>query len=82
MSFQAMYRVGGVQKSAGTYPDRKLAETAYYEAMPNVRRGIDPSKPEITVYPANAGGQVTLAAYQESWLPKHDVTHNVRKTYE
>ncbi len=46
MSFQAMYRVGGVQKSAGTYPDRKLAETAYYEAMPNVRRGIDPSKPE------------------------------------
>jgi hypothetical protein len=46
--------------------------------MAKVRRGIDPSKPEMTVYPAEFKGKITLAAFSEIWLPRHDVTHNVR----
>jgi hypothetical protein len=26
-------------------------------------------------------GQITLAAFSEIWLPKHDVSHNVRLSY-
>jgi integrase len=83
LRYNAMYRtVGGAQKSAGTFSDKKLAQAAYNEAIAKVLRGIDPSKPEITVYPGQVAGQVTLDAFAWPWIEKHDVTHNVRETYK
>jgi integrase len=46
-----------------------------------VLRGIDPSKPQ-TVYPGQVKGQITLAAFAEPWIERHDVSHNVRITYK
>jgi len=47
-----------------------------------VLRGIDPSKKVQTVYPGQVGDQITLAAFAEPWIEKHDVSHNVRLTYK
>ncbi len=70
-SYTAVYRYQGIQKSAGSYPERKLAEAAYMEAMAKVLRGIDPSAKPETVYPGQKRGELTVAAFAERWIEEH-----------
>jgi integrase len=82
ISYQAMYRFKGKQYSAGTCADRKDAEAKYFEAMALVRRGIDPKRRKVEeILPDDVRGKITLKAFADRWLPKHDVSHNVRVTY-
>ncbi|MGB6457630.1 MAG: tyrosine-type recombinase/integrase [Streptosporangiaceae bacterium] len=72
MRYTAVYRtVDGTQKSAGTFGTRKEAEAAYWDAAVKVSKGIDPSLPQITVYPTTVGGKITVEAFADHWLPEH-----------
>ena len=82
-TYTAIYRTtDGKQKSAGTFPTRKLAEAAYMAAKAQVLKGVDPSAKAETVYPDQVKGGISVAAYVAQWLPEHELSGHGREVYE